>query len=65
MTAVKRKPHRVRLPDRRELVADRAHGLTILWIWDVAKDRCSSGPFAVRDGELALLRRALAALEEG
>jgi hypothetical protein len=58
------RPCRVLLPGQRELVIDRAHGLIIVWIWDVANDRCSSGPFAVRDSELAVLRRVLAALEE-
>jgi hypothetical protein len=58
------KANRIALPDRRELVVDRAHGLTIMWIWDAGNDRCSSGPFAVGDEELAVLRRVLAALQE-
>jgi hypothetical protein len=50
---------RVPLPSQRELVVDRARGLVIVWIWDIKGDRCSSGPFAVREGELATLVDAL------
>jgi hypothetical protein len=28
-------------------------------VWDLANDRCSSGPFAVRESELDTLRSAL------
>jgi len=54
---------RIPLSSQRELFVDRARGLVILWIWDLKADRCASGPFALPEGDLALLMRALAALE--
>jgi hypothetical protein len=59
------KPRRIPLAGRRELVVDRAHGLTIMWIWDVPNDRCASGPFAMREGELPTLLSALADIDTG
>jgi hypothetical protein len=59
------KAHRIQLPERRQLVVDRAHGLTIMWIWDFANDRCASGPFAVRESEMPALLTVLAAIDSG
>lgn len=57
-------PLRVRLLDELELVVARALGTTIMLIWDLRNDRCASGPLVVRDSELVLLRRTLAAFAD-
>ena len=46
---------RVPLPGRRELCAERSAGLVFVWIHDIARDRCASGPFCVREGEIGTL----------
>jgi hypothetical protein len=50
------------LPDLRELRVTRTHGRVIVAVHDIGGARCSSGPLAIREGELDALRSALADL---
>jgi hypothetical protein len=57
---------RVSLPDLRELRAVRWEGLTVLSVHDRAHaGACTSGPLALRAGDLGAVRAALADLDDG